>query len=236
MDWEAIRKNYPQDASGIDKARCIHDAVAEKVRKLDIPRPHPLLSSRDVIESLPYSLLAEICSDVWKDVAAGPESEVDMEKALKSFVADEPFPEPLVDFQEILSMLLRPAVTVYLRALREGNHNPTQADWNKGSCPFCGAYPRMALDSETSRELACLLCGMQWRFRRIACPFCGNTDHETLGYFDVEGIEGVRVQYCSQCRHYLKVVDTRKRMVHDAETEDVLSLGLDTAAHEEGYL
>ncbi len=235
MDWDAIRRKYTEDADSIDKARKIHAAVTERVRKLQIPLADTPLSPRGVIAALPYDLLAEVLRDVWAELMGG-EPGVDLEKALRAFAADEPFPEEQHGVIEDLPMLLRPAVTGYLTRLREKNEGLHEAETGAGSCPFCGTYPRMAFDSETSRKLACLLCGKQWRFQRIGCPFCGNADHETLGYFDVEGVEGVRVQYCSECKHYLKVFDTRKRTVRDAETEDVLSLELDTAAQEEGYL
>lgn len=235
MDWDAIQRKYPEDADGIDKARRIHASVAEKVRRLEILNTDAALSAGGIVEALPYSLLAGICREVWADVMGG-EPDADFEKALKAFAADEPLPDPGQEIQDVLPMFLRPVVTEYLKALREKSDIPAEALPGNGTCPFCGTYPRIALDSETSRDLACLSCGKQWRFKRVRCPFCGNADHNTLGYFDMEGLEGVRVQYCSECRHYLKVVDTRKRMVCDAETEDVLSLDLDAAAQQEGYL
>jgi len=235
MDWDAIRREYTEDADSIDKAFKIHTAVMERVRRLQIPPADTLLSPRGVISALPYDLLAGVLGEVWAELMGG-EPGVDLEKALRVFAADEPFPEEGHDALEELPMFLRAAVTGYLTLLREKSHVPQEAGTGAGTCPFCGTHPRMAFDSETSRELACLLCKKQGRFQRIGCPFCGNADHETLGYFDVEGVEGVRVQYCSECKHYLKVFDTRKRTVRDAETEDVLSLDLDTAAQEEGYL
>jgi len=235
MDWDAIRGKYAEDAGSIDKALKIHTAVAERLRRLRIPPADTPLSPRGVIAALPYDLLAEVLREVWAELMGG-EPGVDLEKALRAFAGDEPFPEGQHDALEALPMFLRPAVTGYLTRLRETNEGLQEAGTGGGSCPFCGTYPRIAFDSETSRELACLLCGKQWRFKRIGCPFCGSADHETLGYFGVEGVEGVRVQYCSECKHYLKVFDTRKRAIRDAETEDVLSLDLDTAAQEEGYL
>jgi formate dehydrogenase maturation protein FdhE len=235
MDWDAIRTTYPDDAPGIDRARRIHAVVMDRVGKLDLPPVKSLPADTGIEDAVPYGPLAEAMRGAWTEVM-GREPDVNLEQALKSFVAEEPFEESRQDVLDVLPMLLRPAVTGYLRRLRESASEQGRAEPGTGRCPFCGTYPRIALDSDTSRELACLLCGQQWRFSRLACPFCGNDDHETLGYFDLEGLEGIRVQYCSQCRHYLKVVDTRARMVRDPETEDVLSMDLDTAAQEEGYL
>lgn len=70
----------------------------------------------------------------------------------------------------------------------------------------------------------------------MSCPTCANHDHNTLGYFEVEGFQGVRVHYCRSCTHYYKVVDTKVRASLDAETHDTLSLELDEIAAREGFL
>src|SRR5690606_27184839 len=136
MDWDALKKKYPEDADGIDKARRIHASVAEKVRKLDIPAGTDAgPASKGIIRALPYSLLADVCRQAWAEVM-GNEPGVDLETALKSFVADEPLPEVGKDDQDILPMFLRPAVTGYLRALREANVNSEESGQGGGECPF----------------------------------------------------------------------------------------------------
>ncbi|MRR14586.1 formate dehydrogenase accessory protein FdhE, partial [archaeon] len=88
---------------------------------------------------------------------------------------------------------------------------------------------------EDKRTLSCLSCGHSWRVGRMQCPVCHNTDNESLGYFEADGIDNVRVYFCRSCTHYIKVVDAKVRIVHDAETEDALTLELDGLARQEGF-
>lgn len=234
MDWEAIIKAYPEDEDGIKRARRVHEAVAEAVAGLEIPSLEQVPAAGGPASFLPVSELAGICRAVWRDVL-GKEPDVDFEKALQAFMAEDEGEQPDKDADEALPIFLRPAVTEFLKALKDKNAGLIPADRNKGDCPFCGSEPGICFDSESSRDLHCLLCGHSWRFARVRCPFCGNSDHTALGYFDSEEIRGVRVYYCSECKRYIKVIDTGQHPAHDAETEDVLSLALDAVAREEGY-
>ena len=110
--------------------------------------------------------------------------------------------------------------------------------WNQGFCPFCGGFAGMGeIRAEGRRFLHCLLCGTEWEFPRIQCPYCRNQDHEQHTYFQVEGESENRVDICLACRHYLKTVDSRElEGPLDFEVEDYLTLHLDHLAQEEGYL
>jgi FdhE protein len=86
------------------------------------------------------------------------------------------------------------------------------------------------------RYLHCELCGQEWAYPRLKCPFCRNDEHETLGYFDVEGEEGFRVDFCRKCLRYLKTVD--KRVFEEAapmELEHLATIHLDILANENGF-
>lgn len=235
MDWEVIIKAYPEDEDGIKSARRVHEAVYEAVAGLEVPLLESAPAAGEIVSVLPVSDLAGICRTVWRDVL-GQEPDVDFEKALRAFLSEDEGPQSEDDADETLSIFLRPVVTAFMKRLREKNAGLVPEGWSEGECPFCGSQPGICFDSESSRNLHCLTCGQQWRFRRVKCPFCGNSDHTTLGYFDAEGIEGVRVYYCSQCRHYIKVINIKQHIAHDAETEDILSLALDAVAQEEGYI
>lgn len=103
----------------------------------------------------------------------------------------------------------------------------------RGRCPVCGAEPFMAeFDSEDGRRLlACGLCGTEWRFARMKCPFCGNEDQRKLGYLEIEDLEGYRAYVCESCKRYVKTVDRRKVIGEiDLETADALTPELDEAA------
>lgn len=112
--------------------------------------------------------------------------------------------------------------------------------WERGDCPLCGEKPhygRLRPD-DGAKQLECWLCGARWLHTRIKCPYCDNTDVETLGYFTAEDNEKVRVNYCQQCCLYHKIIDARKFRV-DGELElsihNLASLDYDFLARREGY-
>jgi FdhE protein len=111
--------------------------------------------------------------------------------------------------------------------------------WSGSTCPVCAAKPHMGQlrENDGLRVMECWLCAAQWEYPRIRCPFCGNEDQETLGFFHLEGDEGCRVQVCDSCKRYLKVFDAR---VLDREVvlsvQHLATLGHDAVAREEGYL
>ncbi|MCP4689141.1 MAG: formate dehydrogenase accessory protein FdhE, partial [Desulfobacterales bacterium] len=58
------------------------------------------------------------------------------------------------------------------------------ASWDKGYCPICGNPPALSvLRDQGARGLVCGFCSHEWASKRIYCPFCENTDSETLQYF-----------------------------------------------------
>lgn len=110
--------------------------------------------------------------------------------------------------------------------------------WEQGYCPICGGMPHMAdlRGPEGRRFLACGTCNHRWNFPRITCPFCGNKDQKSLGYFWAESEKEYRVDYCTACKKYLKTVDLRERESPlDLEIEDAATLHLDLLAQKEGY-
>lgn len=111
--------------------------------------------------------------------------------------------------------------------------------WENSFCPVCGSLPNIGVlggDKEGGMSLVCSLCETQWDFKRLYCPFCGNDNHEWLGYLVTEGEEWYRVNYCDKCKLYLKVVDVRKKgNVYSYPIEDILTLHLDILAQEKGY-
>lgn len=80
--------------------------------------------------------------------------------------------------------------------------------WLRHYCPICGSGPAMAqligVDPGCLRLLACGCCGNRWRYRRTGCPFCRNEDDHRLSAIAVEGLGALRIDYCEQCRGYLK--------------------------------
>ena len=108
--------------------------------------------------------------------------------------------------------------------------------WSKGYCPVCGGRPNFSiLDEETgAMKLMCSRCASLWGFRRMVCPFCDIEARPATYYPSDDGL--YRLYVCSACKGYLKTVDLReaRRVVHPM-VERLLTVGMDLAAHQEGY-
>lgn len=124
-----------------------------------------------------------------------------------------------------------------LGAATSGPHGAREP---RATCPACGGPPQMArLEREEGRRyLWCGLCDVQWAFKRVACPFCGNSRHDQLGYLAVEGNERDRIDVCEVCRGYLRTVVERgmqEGVQIDFLVEDVGTLHLCMVAEGRGY-
>jgi FdhE protein len=122
---------------------------------------------------------------------------------------------------------------VALAPLRQGIH------WEQGFCPTCGSWPLLGefRGLEQRRFLRCGLCATAWEFPRLLCPFCGERDHQQLGYLHAEGEEASRrASTCDSCRGYVKMVATLTPLSEAALlVADLATLHLDLAAAERGY-
>jgi len=129
---------------------------------------------------------------------------------------------------------LKPALEAQAEPWREKRKG---LSFDHGFCPFCGGIPGLGeIRQEGRRVLHCGLCGTEWEYPRLKCPYCQNEDQVKLTYFQVEGEAGYRVDICLHCKNYLKTVDSReKEGPLDWEVEDFLTLHLDHLAQEEGY-
>jgi len=141
--------------------------------------------------------------------------------------------EPMV-LKFLIHMALRPS----LNTLKESVIEKIQKDsWNYGYCPLCGSFPDMAcLGEEGKRFLHCELCGYEWYYPRLKCPFCENDEPKKLGYFESEEEEGFRVDFCKKCNRYIKTLDMRViEQPAPLELENLITLHLDMLAHEQGF-
>lgn len=233
MDWDSILKVYPNDTAAILSIKSLREKVEKIMNGVMVPTIDA--PCREMSDFSPFlQVFAPICMAVWKE-EAGTEPSFDMAEVLKAFVADAPIPEIPEKEKELAEAVINATISRFLHLLREKNAGLLPDEWQGGTCPFCGSYPRIGFDAEEKRTLACLSCGHTWRFPRVKCFMCGNTDHTTMGYFDAEEIEGVKVYFCRSCNHSIKIVDTRVRLVHDPETEDALTLVMDSLAQQEGF-
>lgn len=134
-----------------------------------------------------------------------------------------------------MSPFLRLAAEQYAAELKEMVTN------QHSTCPVCGKHPDFAVldDREHGRRyLVCASCRLHWHYRRLGCGYCGNSDHDKLGYLLIENMDGYRIYCCESCKSYLKTFDQR---VSEFDFEDnlllenVKTLSLDLLAIERGY-
>ncbi len=233
MDWELILKTYPDDREGILKAKGLYESITSACENFMIPAIDTAkISDGDFQQLVP--LLAEICSKAWeKHFKAKPA--FDMISAADAFIWGGSINVPESDSAAI-GALLNNALRAVLRRLRESSREPGKPENYSGRCAFCGTHARIAFDEESQRVLHCPLCDFSWRFPRIRCTYCGNTDHEKLGFFEAEGIDGARIYFCRACSCFIKVIDAKNKISPDAETIDAITLELDELAKEEGFV
>ena len=140
---------------------------------------------------------------------------------------------------DLISMLLRESLRPgFEKLIAKHKKFLEKHEWKEGFCPICGNQPKIGeiKGEEGHRHLYCYQCGYEWLFPRIMCPFCGNSDHQSLLYFTVEGNEHYRVDTCNVCKQYIKIVDIRElKQDTNLEVEDIATLHLDILANEEGY-
>jgi FdhE protein len=109
--------------------------------------------------------------------------------------------------------------------------------WERGDCPTCGAAPSMGLlvDDGTARTrlLACGCCRTRWRFKRVACPFCGSEDARKLGVLEIDREPTLRLDVCDACKGYLKTYTGAGEEAFILA--DWPTLHLDVLARDRGY-
>jgi FdhE protein len=131
---------------------------------------------------------------------------------------------------------LRPPLERVFSACRE---HVREGVWELGVCPFCGGPPAFGdLIEDGRRRLACAVCGGDWIFARMRCPFCGEAETKELVRLEAEDVkeQGYIVSACRRCRGYLKELDRRVRWNGGpAAVEDWGSPHLDLVATRAGY-
>jgi formate dehydrogenase accessory protein FdhE len=106
-------------------------------------------------------------------------------------------------------------------------------------CPLCGALPVLGIlrpeGDGAKRSLLCSFCSIEWNFRRILCPHCGETDEPKLPVFIAEQFPHIRTEACDTCRTYLRSIDLSKDGHAIPAVDDLAALPLSLWAHEHHY-
>jgi FdhE protein len=113
------------------------------------------------------------------------------------------------------------------------------AEWMRGYCPVCAAWPTIVelRGLERNRRLRCGRCATDWPLPVLQCAFCDELDHDQLGTLTPEGEPNTRrVDVCRTCKGYLKGFTTLRPMsTRMVAMTDLASVDLDLIAQEREY-
>ena len=183
--------------------------------------------------------------DLRKLEAQRKEGEISGKRLINQFVmGSETFLPYVFELPEInthlLFFVLRNVFKICLIPYQDSLTEEMAAQWGRGHCPVCGFPPDIGILRGEDGELYlhCAICGHEWRYKPMACAFCGNDLPGELNYLEVEGDEVHRIHLCHLCRKYLKVIDSRKLpegFPVFLDLEELTSLHLDIIADQQGY-
>lgn len=150
------------------------------------------------------------------------------------------FGEKTPNAPRLLNFLIQAALAPRLAAVAEAAyaHFPKDRSWNFGHCPVCASPPLMArlVDKVGERHLTCSFCQLEYRAKRLMCPYCGEEDHKMLEIFTAAEVPGYFVHVCLRCKRYIKTADFRELDRPSLPVlDDLESLTLDLAAQGQGF-
>ncbi len=134
-----------------------------------------------------------------------------------------------------------PEATFFWRILNQPRAEAAgkTGDASGRTCPSCGSKPVAGVlrgeGDGARRALLCSLCALEWPYRRVICPNCGEEDKEKLPVYLAEQIPHVRVEACDTCRTYLKSVDLTKDGFAVPVVDEIATVALNLWADEHGY-
>lgn len=113
-----------------------------------------------------------------------------------------------------------------------------KSQWTEAYCPICGEVADLAFISRgnSERSLGCSSCQLKWPYLRLKCIGCGSTDHQTLKYMYIEGENVQQLQYCEDCKTYIKTFDEHHGEIGESDLMklDILTAHLDVIAQQHG--
>jgi FdhE protein len=148
-----------------------------------------------------------------------------------SFAAEHGLEEWIPQF--LAETALRP----YLQLIAEKVQPEIDRAVPGAGCPVCGEPVRLAtLAEEGKKVIHCPRCLAHWHAKRLECSHCGNENHKTIQFLEIEGDATSKIQVCEECNGYIKIIDTRQYITKpSAALLDLNSIHLDFVAQENGY-
>ena len=171
-------------------------------------------------------------------------SEIDPSEAIRAAIERDDaailrIAESVGASQETLTVVAQLAAVPVLHGAARVLDAEIPPAWQLGYCPLCGAWPALVemRGIERERRLRCACCGAGWPLPVLRCAFCGETDHNRLGYLLPEGEEQQRrIETCESCHGYLKVVNSLGALPFRVlALQDLLTVPLDLVAQDRGY-
>jgi formate dehydrogenase maturation protein FdhE len=137
----------------------------------------------------------------------------------------------------ILLYLLNASIQPFIAQIARNVSVAFYEKWWRTPCPICGQTPQVARLRNRRRYLTCSFCGVDYPSDHFLCVHCQNKDPYTLQYLKNDDEPEFQIDYCTKCKHYLKVIneDELKEPIPRC-IEDILTLDLDITAKNAGLL
>lgn len=183
-----------------------------------------------LIEKIAPAQMAQATSELRQKGSGG------WQEILRQFWESDPGLPPEMQLEEALisRLFLQP----YAEFLAD------HSDWvlphgTPNACPLCGGKPVVGVlrpeGDGAKRFLICFLCSMEWEYRRIICPSCGEEDVNKLAVYQAKEFAEVRVEACDTCRSYIKSVDLTKDGHAVPAVDELATIPLNLWAAEHDY-
>lgn len=213
-----------------------------------LPAFFPLFDAYlDLIRQVGPPTLAAVADQLRTDLTAEEARQV-----LQAYWRHEALPTELAETEEestqlqaVLAFLAKPFLQPYAEFLADRYPDKEWLDevvaegTPGGLCPLCRSRPQLSVlrpeAQGTKRSLLCALCGIEWRFKRICCPACGEERFWNLAYYKAQEFPHVRVEACLRCRRYLKGIDLSVDGRAVPLVDEIAALPLDLWAAEQGF-
>ncbi|MDO5043681.1 MAG: formate dehydrogenase accessory protein FdhE [Coriobacteriia bacterium] len=103
---------------------------------------------------------------------------------------------------------------------------------NPTFCPVCGSQAALAIQTEGSlsegspKMLWCSTCHFKWRYSRVKCEVCGNTNQHQLHYLYDSADAAHKIHICEKCGSAFPVYDEGKlTIMSKPEIEEFVLMG-----------